>query len=76
MTKNRGRDVAYLLYDKDGNLIDWDISDEFMEFIHSELGFENTTKRQVMEILVKHRREAEMVSENGEIVRPANATIN
>lgn len=72
----KSKDVAYLLYDSNGQLIDWDINDEFMEFIQHELGFEHTTKQQVMEILVKHRADAEIISEDGKVIRPANAVIN
>lgn len=73
MTKSK--DVAYLLYDSNGQLIDWDVSDDFMDYLRSE-GFEDVSKKQVMEILAKHRREAEMIDESGRVVRPANATIN
>lgn len=73
MTKSK--DVAYLLYDSNGQLIDWDVSDDFMDYLGSE-GFEDVSKKQVMEILAKHRREAEMIDESGRVVRPANATIN
>ena len=68
-------EVAYFLTDEKGNLIDYYISDELVEELRAD-DMPDLTKEEIRDALFEAKDRAAIINEAGEVIRPANATIN
>jgi len=67
-------DVAYILTDVNGNVLDWYISDELLELVSESLP--NVTKEQIKDALLRNTDKADLIDDDGNVIRPAGSIIN